>query len=73
MSASGWAVVRNNKINVRTVSPSRQAAIVNWLCVECGMLLTDLATEYQIDQEWESNGPPVGADVVQVTIVRSEQ
>lgn len=51
--AYGLAVLEENgTINVRTVSPTRRAAIVNWLCTERGMLATHIATDSSIEAAW---------------------
>jgi hypothetical protein len=52
-NAEGWAIIENGRINVRTVSPTRRAAIVNFLVVERGILVMDSATDEQIEQKWK--------------------
>ncbi|KKL26426.1 hypothetical protein LCGC14_2395420, partial [marine sediment metagenome] len=34
----GYAIITNNKIDVRTVSETRRAAIINWIVVEGGRM-----------------------------------
>lgn len=48
----GWAVVDRNQIKIRTVSDTRRAAIVNWLCVEKGALVSNATTDEQIEVMW---------------------
>lgn len=54
--ATGWAIrLSDGKIDVRTVSPTRRAAIVNWLCVH-GMTPTIHATDADIEATWLAYG-----------------
>jgi hypothetical protein len=54
-SAVGYAVVDDDGINVRTVSPTRRAAIVNWLLIECGLLAMQITTDVEIEQAWNAH------------------
>lgn len=49
--AYGWAVVRDGKIDVRTVHDTERGAMVNWLCVN-GVIVTANATDEQITRMW---------------------
>ena len=51
--SEAWAVVHKDAINIRTVSPTRRAAIVNWLVVERDYLITNARTDEQIETLWE--------------------
>lgn len=61
-----WAVVDGVGINIRTVSPTRRAAIVNWLCTEARLLATNLATDEDIEGMWQANKG--NSDVVRVIV-----
>jgi hypothetical protein len=64
----GWAVIdKNGVVLVRTVSPSRRAAIINWLYTEAHMLITNSMDDDYIEQLWQST-PRRGAEVVRVLI-----
>ena len=49
---SGWAVVDGGKINVRTVSDTKRAAMVNWLVVEKNLLVLASSSAEQIERMW---------------------
>jgi hypothetical protein len=62
MKTTAWAVVDHNGINVRTVSDTRRAAIVNWLCDNTAFRLTQ-ATNENIEKMWtETAGKAVVHD-----------
>lgn len=65
--ARGWAVVDGGEIVVESVSPTRRAAIVNWLFTARRVLITVIHTAEEIEQEWAAFRG--GAEVVQVGIV----
>ena len=48
----GYAVIANEKIDMRTVSDTRRAAIVNWLVVEGGRMVFSTTTDEEIEQMW---------------------
>ena len=50
--AEAYAVIADEKIDVRTVSETRRAAIGNWLVVNCGCLILNSTTDEQIEQIW---------------------
>ena len=52
MQAKGWAVIEYGEINVRSISPTRRAAIVNWLCTEASAVLSNAATDIEIEELW---------------------
>lgn len=49
--ANGYGVAVGGKLDVRTVSPTRRAAIVNWLCLS-GYAVLNSATDADIEQGW---------------------
>jgi hypothetical protein len=70
MKADGWAVIECIGIDVRSVSPTRRAAIVNWL-VTRGRWISTSTTDEQIEDYWsEDRGE---AEVVQVTVQTAVQ
>ncbi len=52
MRATGYAVVCDSEIDMRTVSPTRRAAIVNWLYVH-GIPLYCSTTDEEIEAFWD--------------------
>lgn len=69
--AEGHAVVWNGEIDVRTVSESRRAAIVNWLVVNRGVEIMNGTTDEQISLLWTLHGG--GAAVVGVEITKKNE
>jgi hypothetical protein len=68
--ASGWAVIdRNGNVDMRTVSDTRRAATVNWLCARCGMLATVFTSDDEIEREWQVRSRECGAGVRQVSVI----
>lgn len=65
-TATGYAIMDGNFIRVETVSPTRRAALVNWLVVE-GFVVSSNATNDDIEAVWEANKPS-WVKVVQVSI-----
>jgi hypothetical protein len=54
MTQGGWAVnTEDGGINMRTVSDTRRAAIVNWLCDEAKYLVLQGASDDEIEKIWE--------------------
>jgi hypothetical protein len=49
MKATGWAVAKDGHILVRTVSPTRNIALVNWLITEGRTMVLDTASDQQIE------------------------
>ena len=66
---TGYAVIFDGKINVRTISDTRRAAIVNWLVVHGGCPILANTTDDEIEQLWANHRG--GAVVSMVTISRS--
>lgn len=58
IEAQGWAVVRKDKLLVRTVSPTRRGALVNWIVVEAPrgrVMVTNTWDDAQIEEHWARN------------------
>lgn len=53
--AEGYAVMREGKIDIRTVSPTRRAAIVNDLVVNCACPVFAKTTDAQIEDLWREH------------------
>lgn len=72
MSATtGWAVVSAaGEIDVATVSPSRRAAIVNWLFMRAGREITRYHLDDQIEGWWQKASAQSGVQVVEVSVER---
>lgn len=51
----GYAVVLDERIDIRTVSETRRAAIVNWLVVNMICPIFNHTTDEQIELIWEQN------------------
>lgn len=70
MSTQGWAVVDYGTINIKTVSGTRRAAIVNWLVVQKGEFITNAHSDEDIERLWEvkKNQGTSNADVVRVNV-----
>lgn len=56
--AEGWAILNSHdeteipKINVRSVSPTKRGAIVNFLVTDRGYYVTNDMTDAQIERAW---------------------
>lgn len=54
-NAAGWAVVNGKgEIRVETVSPSRLAAVVNWLVVSGRVMVSADASDRWIEASWDA-------------------
>ncbi|HXA85768.1 MAG TPA: hypothetical protein VNZ47_11870 [Candidatus Dormibacteraeota bacterium] len=53
--AVGWAVMNPEGIDMRTVSDTRRAAIVNWLVAGCGIFITRFHTDSEIERLWREH------------------
>lgn len=49
----GWGVFDEDGLDVRSVSPTRRAAIVNWLLTKHSHLCRQATTDDQIENLWE--------------------
>lgn len=66
MEADGWAVIEDVGIDVRSVSPTRRAAIVNWLVTRGDRMVWPKTTDKEIEQMWaEARG---AAEVIPVKV-----
>lgn len=50
----GWGVVDHDGLNVKTVSETRRAAIVNWLVVSARRKVLDRHSDQEIDAIWDA-------------------
>ena len=64
---SGWAVANDGAILIRTVSDTRRAALVNWLCTEGGWMALWNSTDAEIERAWRNRRGV--AEVVPVTVL----
>lgn len=46
---TGWAVAKDGRILVKTVSPTRNDALVNWLATDGHTMVMDNATDQQVE------------------------
>ena len=68
----GWAVTVGGKIDMRTVGPTRRSAIINWMVVDQGEVITHLTTDQAIDTMWSAyEGENVKVQQVNVEVVTS--
>lgn len=65
---TGWAVKTPAGISVATVSPTRRAAIVNWLMAACNISVFQGHTDADIEHMWRRNAPPRQAAVIPVVV-----
>lgn len=49
---NGWAVKEGDVINIRTVSDTRRAAIVNWLVIVPKVMIYNHMTDDEIESRW---------------------
>lgn len=64
----GWAVKDPEGINIKTVSDTRRAAIVNWLVVEKGIGVYNATNDAQIEMTWRNLCGP--SEVMEVSVTR---
>ncbi len=62
-----YAVIVDEKIDVRTVSETRRAAIVNWLVVNCGCPIFASTTDEQIEEIWKERSGDAFVAAVEVS------
>lgn len=62
----GWAVIENEQINLRSVSPTRRAAIVNFLVTDRGRYISNSTSDHEIEAMFSRDRR--GATAVEVTI-----
>lgn len=68
MSVIGFAIKQNGNISVRTVSPTEQAAWINWLLVECFLPVRADAPIELVQKAWERFARERDATCIQVEI-----
>jgi hypothetical protein len=62
-----WAIIdADGNICVRSISDTRRAAIVNWLCTDRGVLATVLADDLMIEKSWQKLKGKSEAELVTV-------
>jgi hypothetical protein len=69
--AQGWAVVEGDLIDLRTVSETRRAAIVNWLVVRPRIMVYASWDDEDIEYQWNNNRNLRGAEVIKVNIEKA--
>jgi hypothetical protein len=52
--AVGWAVVFFGEMDVRTISPTRRAAIINWIVSRGGKWVSNNTTDDEIESMWKA-------------------
>ena len=62
-----FAVVVGEKIDTRTVSETRRAAIVNWLVVSCECVVLSTTTDEQIENLWNEYGKDAAVAPVEIS------
>lgn len=70
IEAHGYAVVENGEINVRSVSPTRRAAMVNFLLTDRATMILNSMADPEIETIWDAKHR--GAVIVPVKITRVE-
>jgi len=65
-----WAVKDYYGINVKTVSDTRRAAIVNWLVTVPKIMIYNHMTDAEIESLWRNR--PLQAEVIKVSISETE-
>lgn len=65
-TSQGFAVVDDDGINMRTASPTRRAAIVNWLVGTGRRFISTSHSEEDIENMWQADKG--GAEVLPITV-----
>jgi hypothetical protein len=68
MSIMGFAIKQNGIIDVKTISPTEQAAWINWLLVECFLPVRADAPINLVRKAWERFAKERSATCIQVEI-----
>lgn len=67
--ATGFAVALDGKIDMRTVGPTRQFALVNWLYVNADLRISSAWSPSMIEKAWEiSRNKTPELDVIRVIV-----
>lgn len=72
-AARGWAVVAGDGIDVKTISPTRRAAIINWLVVRHLEHIAAGDTEKYIENLWRQHNHGVDVSEVAIALPASEE
>lgn len=67
MKASGWAICDAGKVLVQSVSRTRIAAMVNWLVVHRGLMITNETTDEAIEAFFETQKSTVECREVEIS------
>ena len=65
----GFAIIDARGIDIKTVSGTRRAAIVNWLVVEKGIFIYTQATDGLIEDLWTTHKGSADVAEVLVTVI----
>jgi len=68
--SKGWAIEEDGEVDVRTVSPTRIAAIVNWMLVSADLMIMRGATDEWISREFAGYEAARGVHAVEVAITK---
>ena len=73
IDAVGWACVLKTPrvIDVRSVSPTKRACMVNALVTQLGIMVTNDWTDQDIERAWQQFGAAI-ADILEVNIAVRE-
>jgi hypothetical protein len=66
----GWGVVGPAGLNVRTISDTRRAAIVNWLVTDAHILLLQSHTDDDIERLWNEYREDATVERVKIAVLR---
>lgn len=69
MITIGFAIKLDGAINVKTVSPTEQAAKINWLAAELGMPIYNRTPDREIEAMWGHFSEKHGARCIKVQIL----
>jgi len=70
--AHGYAVISDGAIQVPTISDTKRAAIVNWLCSRVGILMLNSASDDEIFETWKNLSAEHKGVLVSVLITEEE-
>lgn len=51
----GFGIVEFDGLDMRTVSPTRRATIINWLVVQANQMISSRHTDEQIESLWDEH------------------
>jgi hypothetical protein len=64
----GWAVCKGGRIDIRTVSETRRAAVVNWLLVGAAVPVNANCSDGEIERLWMQHHALHKASVTKVCV-----